>query len=352
MCIDKEYTRIETEVLEMIKEANYPFGHPFLDYPNTPESMPIKMLIVVYSFSNNKNMIKEFVKKCNGKENGRYSFKKYREGLSELTWLYYLVVGIIKTNKIQLLDVYDEDHVLLDNGSKFEYSFLITNPECIVAFEVKSLSCDPFEREKGIIPPVDGQKLIKPFFPALKDCDYLKSQTDTIVLSESTHYNQIVKNINRIDKKCSGKNISGSSLLCFGTMFITTSTSFEEFYSYFFNEEYGLYDMLRRSNIDVLVIASIDAKSDFFLDNLYDNKYVQTIIPHPSEEIMKICEALRLDNYIALGDDVCEFVKEKAKMQYGYYKVLCRKGFLNIIPQEASEEEIENYLHRLESDTV
>ena len=239
--------------------------------------MPIKMIIIIYSYTKNINLVTEFVKKCNGKENGRYSFKKYKEGISELTWLYYLIIGVMKTNQIKVVNVYDEEHILLDNQSKFEYTFSIENPKCLIAFEVKSLSCDPFDKEKITIPPIDGQKIVKPFFPALKESDYLRNQSDTIVLNSSTHYNQIVSNINRINKKCNGKNISGSDLFFFGTMFITSSTSFEEFYSYFFNEEYGLYDMLKRSNIDALFLASLDAKNDLYLDNLYYNKYIQTI---------------------------------------------------------------------------
>lgn len=352
MCTEKEYKRMKNEILTMINNANYPSGHPFLDYPNTAESMPIKMIIIIYSYTKNINLVTEFVKKCNGKENGRYSFKKYKEGISELTWLYYLIIGVMKTNQIKVVNVYDEEHILLDNQSKFEYTFSIENPKCLIAFEVKSLSCDPFDKEKITIPPIDGQKIVKPFFPALKESDYLRNQSDTIVLNSSTHYNQIVSNINRINKKCNGKNISGSDLFFFGTMFITSSTSFEEFYSYFFNEEYGLYDMLKRSNIDALFLASLDAKNDLYLDNLYYNKYIQTIVPHPSKDILTICKALRLDNFIALGDDICGFAKEKGKEQYGHYKVLSRRGFLHIIPQEAPENEIENYLQFLESNTM
>ena len=49
MCTEKEYKRMENEILTMINNANYPSGHPFLDYPNTAESMPIKMIIIIYS---------------------------------------------------------------------------------------------------------------------------------------------------------------------------------------------------------------------------------------------------------------------------------------------------------------
>ena len=60
----------------------------------------------------------------------------------------------------------------------------------------------------------------------------------------------------------------------------------------------------------------------------------------------------RLDNYIALGDNILEFVKEKSKQKYGFYKIFNRDGFLNIIPQEATEEQIEQYLQGLKSDSL
>lgn len=346
-----EYKRLEAEVRNMINDADYPDGHPFLDFPNTPESMPVTMLVFILYFTKSKDMTADFVKKCNGKEKGVYSFKKYREGISELIWFYYLLVSVIKTNQIKLQDIFDENHILLENKSKFEFTFSIADPPCKIAFEVKSLSCDPFERENCLVIK-DGQSLIKPFFPSLKESEFLRSQTKSLVLTESTHYNQISQNIKRINKKCIGKRNSSEKLYVFGTIFITTSTSFEEFYSYFFNDEYGLYDTLKRSNLDALILASLDAKNDCFLDNLYENEYIQTILPHPSEELMKICKGLRLDNYIALGDNILEFVKEKSKQKYGFYKIFNRDGFLNIIPQEATEEQIEQYLQGLKNDSL
>lgn len=164
MNIEKAYKQKEKEILKMIQDSDYPSGHPFLDYPSTPESMPLQMLIFVYLYTKNKEMIEEFVKKCNGKEGKVYSFKKYREGMSELVFLYYTIVGIMKSNETMLLNIYDENYKTIDNEYKFEYSFLLNNPDCVVSFEVKSLSCDPFDKESIPIQVKDGQRLIKPFF--------------------------------------------------------------------------------------------------------------------------------------------------------------------------------------------
>ena len=234
------YDKCEQYVLSLIDEAEYPEGHPFNDFPHTPESMPLKMIAIILALTNNEKMIENYVAKCKSIENGKYSPVKYNQSVSELTWLYYLLNSIPQTRLCDLMEVYGEERELIDNNKKFEYSFLLRNPECITAFEVKAITCDPFIKEDAL-PPTDGAKLIKPLFPQLKNSTFLKEQKDYTVLNSSTYYYQLEQNIKRIANKCRGNNISGKKLYCFGAIFINASTSFEEFYSYLFHKEYGLY---------------------------------------------------------------------------------------------------------------
>ena len=351
MDIENEYLIAEKFVLKIIQENGYPSGHTFNDYPYTPESMPIKMLIIIYCFTQNEKMIRSYVKKCKSIENGVFSAIKYNQEISELSWLYYLIVGVLEKREINLSEVFDEEKIIIDNGKKFEYSFLLNNPRCITAFEVKTITCDPFVKEKGL-EVIDGKKLVKPFFPQLKDCDYLKNQTESFVLSSSTYYYQMEQNIKRIASKCRGSNVSGEKLYCFGIIFINASTSYEEFYSYLFNEKYGLSTFVYDSKIDVLTLVSFDAKNDLKFDNLYRNCYVQTFVVHPSGELLNICKALRLDNYIAVGNKVNEYVLTKSKELFGNYKILCQEGFVGIIPADAGEEEIDKYVLYLKSQEI
>lgn len=351
MQIEQYYSESEKYVLELIENEGYPEEHPFNDYPDTPESMPITILVFVYMFTKNKDMIKDYVVKCKGVEKGVFSDVKYKQGISEISWLYYLLVGIIYNKKIKLIDIFDENKKLINNDKKFEYSLLLDSPSCITAIEVKAITCDPFFKEKGFSIE-DGKKLIKPFFPQLKDSDFIKSQTDREILQSSTYYWQLEQNIKRIAQKCAGENISGNKLYCFGVIFINAATSFEEFYAYLFNEKYGLYHFVQDSKIDVLCLVSFDAKNDVKFDNIYKNGYVKTIIPHPSEELLEICKCLRMDNFIAVGDKINKYVLEKSKEEYGYYKILCREGFLNIIPDDASEDEINDYVTYLKNKEV
>ena len=247
MNVEAMYSYYESEIIKIIKGASYPVEHPFNGYPNTPESMPVKMLIIIYSYTKNRSLIESFINKCNGIINKQYSFKKYLEGISELTFLYYLVISIMKSNNLQVNEFYDENKKLIDNDKRFEYSFKFDSPACTLVFEVNSLDCDPFEREKGKIKAIDGQKLIKPFFPDLKTSDFIKSHSDYIVLENGVHYNQIVRNLTRIDEKCKGGILCDEPLLIIGVMFFNASTSFEELYSYFFNSERGLYSLLKKN---------------------------------------------------------------------------------------------------------
>ena len=347
----EQFEESEKYILQMIEEAGYPNNHPFNDYPRTPESMPVKMIVILYCITGNSKIIEEYVAKCRSIEYGIYSPVKYNQNISELLWLYYLLVSLAETKLCELKTVFDEKKVLINNNKLFEYSFLLNKPECITAFEVKALTCDSFVKEDNL-PPKDGLKLVKPFFPQLKNSDFLKGLNDYTVLDSSIHYYQLEKNIKKIASKCRGENVSGEKLYCFGAIFITASTSFEEFYAYLFHEKYGLYHFLLDSNIDALSIVSFDAKNDFRMDNIYRNGYVQTLLPHPNEELIGICKALRLDNFIALGNSVNETVLSKSNEEYSFYKVLCRDGFLTIIPEDSSEQEIQDYLSFLKSSEI
>ena len=68
MGIENEYLIAEQFVVKLIQASDYPTEHPFNDYPRTPESMPVKMLIIIYAFTRNESIIKSYVKKCKSVE--------------------------------------------------------------------------------------------------------------------------------------------------------------------------------------------------------------------------------------------------------------------------------------------
>ncbi len=223
--------------------------------------------------------------------------------------------------------------------------------DCLVVSEVKAIVCDPFYKENGL-KCIDSQKLIKPLFPQLRDSEFLNNQKDCIILEHSTYYYQFEANVKKIINKCRGNKLTPHNVFCMGVIFINKATSFEEFYSFLFHDQYGIYTKLLSSNVDVIAIVSFDAKNDFMFDNIYDSGYIQTLLIKPSERNKFICKILRMDNYISIGNKVDLEIHKKAQEEYGFYKVLCREGFVNIIPQDATENEINEYIKYLKSENL
>ena len=210
MNTEKVYTNAVAFVKCELEKLNYPSNHPFNNYPNTPESMILELIILIKALTNKDDIVKSFLKKCKSIEGGVFSYIKYNQSISEVVWFYYLYIGLIKTNSVDMLQqIFDESISIYDNGKKFEYSFLLrdidSNKEYIVNSEVKTLTCDPFIKESGL-KIIDGQKLIKPLFPDLRNSEKLKQDSDAIILQASTYYYQTGQNIKRIINKCRGVN--------------------------------------------------------------------------------------------------------------------------------------------------
>lgn len=343
-------------VLNELSKLKYPDGHPFNDYPKTPESMALQMLVMIKIFTNRDDLVTSFLKKCKSIENEKFSYIKYNQNISEVIWFYYVYISLIGNDSIDMVqEIYDEEFVIYDNSKKFEYSFLLNTPNShkkrILTSEIKTLICDPFVKEDALS-IADGQKLIKPLFPDLKDSKVLSDNNDAIILKSSTHYYQMGQNVKKIINKCRGKNVTEFSPFNIGIIFINNSTSFEEFYSYLFNLKRGIYDKLLKSNVDALVLISMDARNDLKLNNIYSTGYIQTALINPSKDNMDLCEKLRIDNYIALGKKIQPRAYELAQNEFGTYKILCREGFVNIIPADSTEEEIQEYLDFLKGTSI
>ena len=343
-------------VKQKLDELEYPMKHPFNDYPHTPESMALQLIILFKALTNKDDMVVSFLKKCKSIENNDFSYTKYNQSISEIIWFIYIYTSLIESNAIDMLvEILGEDTPIYDNGKRFEYSFVFNDlnesKNLVITSEIKTITCDPFKKETGL-KIIDGQKLIKPLFPELKDSDFLRRDPEAIVLQASTYYYQTEQNIKKIINKCRGKNVSGYTPFNIGILFINFSTSIKEFYSYIFHQSRGIYSKLLDSNVDALVLLSLDAHNALNLQNLYATGYVQTLLIHPTDRNKKLCNLLHIDNYLSIGSDIDEHVYELAQNEYGIYKILCRDGFLNIIPYDSTEDEIEQYVDYLKSNTI
>ena len=124
MNTEKVYTNAVAFVKCELEKLNYPSNHPFNNYPNTPESMILELIILIKALTNKDDIVKSFLKKCKSIEGGVFSYIKYNQSISEVVWFYYLYIGLIKTNSVDMLQqIFDESISIYDNGKKFEYSF-------------------------------------------------------------------------------------------------------------------------------------------------------------------------------------------------------------------------------------
>ena len=137
-----------------------------------------------------------------------------------------------------------------------------------------------------------------------------------------------------------------------GFICIHFSTSIEEFYTYMFHKEKGIYKKLQWGNLDALVLFVLDARNDILLQNVYEMGYVATMLRNDTEINRKFMEIMRLDNYVLLGDKVAKSVYDEAQKGAKLYRVLKREGFLNILPYDSTEQGIEDYVNYLKSDSV
>ena len=151
------------------------------------------------------NIPKRLLHKCNAVEDGKFSHMKYLEGIDETLILYYiLVVNIENISSV----IYEPSHIW-QNNKTLEYSCVFKMPtECMVNIEVKTMRCDPFEKETDLkINNIkDGSILIKKLVN--DDIGYEKllcEHQDAVELKNSTYYSAFNRNIKKIVEKFDGE---------------------------------------------------------------------------------------------------------------------------------------------------
>lgn len=348
-----EYEKYKKDILDELKKISLPKGHPFLEYPSTPESRNLEFFIMLSVLLGEKsNIPKKLLHKCNGVEEGEFSHMKFLEGLDEVLILYYILIANIQN----VSSVIYEPSNIRKNNKTLEYSCVFKYPtECLVNIEVKTMRCDPFEKETDLkINNVkDGSILIKKLVN--DDVGYeklLNEHQDAIELNNSTYYSAFNRNIKKIVDKFEGEKNIQCQMINIGFVCIHFSTSIEEFYTYMFHKEKGIYRKMKWGNLDALVLFVVDARYDILLQNIYEMGYVATMLRNDTAINRKFMEMMRLDNYALLGDKVAKSVYDDSQIGAKLYRVLKREGFLNILPYNATEKEIDDYVNFLKSESI
>lgn len=294
----------------------------------------------------------KLLQKCNAVEDGVFSHLKFLEGIDEVLILYYILI----VNMKNISSVIYEPNNIRQNDKTLEYSCVFSYPmDCLINIEVKTMRCDPFIKEKDlkIYKVNDGSILIKKLVN--DDVEYektLKEHSNAIELKNSTYYSAFNRNIKKIVAKFEGKKNIQCPMINIGFVCIHFSTSIEEFYTYMFHKEKGIYNSMEWGNLDALVLFVLDARNDILLQNIYEMGYVVTMLKNDTAINRNFMKMMRLDNYVLLGDKISKSVYDDAQGCVKLYRVLKRDGFLNILPFNVTEEEIEDYIKYLKSEAI
>lgn len=338
-------------VMDRIRKLEYPSNHPFLQYPNTPESRIVDTFAILQmSLGYESKIIEDLLRKCKSVEKGKFNYYRYVENIDELLVLFYVYFRIIN-NDIKAQLIY-EPIGLMDNKKKLEYSFLLCEENCLLNFEVKSMICDPFYKEKSL-PKQNGTILLKKFINDQEEYEEIKKQyPNATELAHSAYYSPFKKNIAKIIEKYEGRKQIDCKMINIGVICINFSTSLDEFYTCLYHKDKGFFKSLQWGNLDALILFTLDARNDIIMENIYQMGYIKTVLVTDDLTIRKYFEKLKLDNYISIGKKVALDVYEIAQKSYGVYQIFNREGFLNIIPYDSNETEIENYLSYLKGKKV
>ena len=345
------YPTAESVVLAYIRELDYPEVHPFLEYPYSNKGITLFLIIMLKLYDIDEIVIKELLKKCRAVENNRFNYDRFRQGVNEVIVLYYFIISIfINIKKIPPIFSPEMGYRVIDNDKIPEYSIelLYQNIPYYVNVEVKTLSCEVLTQGVSIH---DGDKYIIPYY---KDDEFIIKLQDEnpeyTVLADKCCLFQLQRNINKIKAKFEGKNLTKGLLFNVGVIFIDRSSSFEQFYSYFFNNKFGLFPRTKTGNIDALIIISMDAKVDLLMNSIYNSGYVKTLLFKDDTALKNICKCLRADNFIYINGEIRQDIRELSKKEFEKIMILNRDGYLNTIPADSSEEEIMKYLKFLKGD--
>lgn len=336
------YKNAQTKIQSLISELNYPAEHPLCQLTEPGNQGLMVGIVLLYLYIPDEQIFTNILKKCRSVENGSYSFARFLQNFDEVLILQYLFLGTIEKYRYELF-LYEPEHVYT-NGSKLEFSFKLHQIPYMINCEVKTISCDIFQKENKFFLK-DGMVLIKPFLNDTPEYKKLQLEMpDAVELKNSSYYTPLKTNICKIIKKFSGKKNVPYPAINIGFVCIHFSTSIEEFYTYLFHKEKGIFYTMDWGNLDALVLMTADARNDIILQNIYEMGYIQTVLLNDTPDVRQLFQILRLDNYIAEGNFIPEEVLREAQKVCGCYKTVFKDGYLLTVPFEASEEAIADYL--------
>lgn len=343
-----EYLNAKKYVIQRIKSNIYPPSHIFNSPSFKDDDYIIHIMVNIKFILKETDLINDYIdNKLKAYDQGDFSVEKYFQGLNELTFLYYLIIGVMGNSAVNLNYIYYEGFSPYKKSKKLEYQLVLDNL-AMVNVEIKSITCDPLYKESDF--KLDESAIyIKKYF---NDADLSfkdgSNEESYKVLSESTHSRQLRKNIKKIVEKFDGDSIDDVKMINIGVVVIQFATSLEEFFSYMLNEEKGIIKDIDFKNLDCLVFFSLTARPRFDMQDIYNNGHIFTIMLNDKQYIKHYLKVLRMDNIVAQktinGFDIAEPVKPYAAKEFGKYKIVIdenNKCFF--VSYDTKERDIKSY---------
>lgn len=349
---NKKFKEAQDYIWKKIIHNAYPKGHPFNDMNFTKKDYLVLIMSLIKMNLNETTIIDDYLdNKLVALDNGKCNYEIYFQGLNELTFFYYLLVGCIMSDLLKDINHINYEHNSLNNPTKkLEYTYCF-NDLVAVGVEIKTITCDPIFKEESM--SINDTKLIKKYFHDV-DLSNIENIEQYKILEASTHDRQLRKNIKKIVEKFNGENTTPLKQINIGVVVIQFATSIEEFYAYLLNNNKGIIFNGDFGNLDCLVFFSLTARPRLDMQDIYDDGHIFSILFNDKQYIKDYLKKLRLDNFIAkkINDNVYieQHIKKYVDKEYGIFKFIIANEKCFYVPIEHSQDEINKYINYINGD--
>ena len=150
----KDFNEEEIKYMELINEGRkyvfsriqnntYPQGHIFNSNKFGSEDFVIYLLAIIKIYIRDTVMLDDYIdKKLKADNNGKFDIEIYYQGLNEIIFYVYLLMGSLESGILKDLSfIAYESSSITNHDKRLEYSFVYD--DIVIGVEIKTISCDP-----------------------------------------------------------------------------------------------------------------------------------------------------------------------------------------------------------------
>lgn len=319
-----------------IQHINLSAEHPFLQQ-NIEKSAELRDLAWLLLVLSDNVFLERFIQKLHQTRD----FEKYHQLWCEVSILKYLRMSLFRNNT-DLCSIEFDKKLSTHHNKDVDYSIKIKEFTKAINVEIKRITCEPAEKEDTL----KGNLFIKKLFKDVNLASLVNPAelSKYIILSNSTHYQELKNEIKKINEKYHMIRDRNNSLNI-GIINIDYATSLEEFVSYFCNSQKGLFVQDKRifKNFDAIVLYynNPSPKMDMSKNTL------TFIISNISEAEKQALNNLGLGNIIYEHSSVSENWRPYAEELYTTIKLFESHGIISYYRTDIADDKIEKYHEEL-----